>query len=138
IMHAVDFKEHLTAWQEAGIVDADTAARIESFEAARPQPAAPSGRITVSEVIAYIGTVVLLVGVSFLYGTEYANLGTAGRLVLIGIVAVAGFVAAELLRRMGVTGPVRRARAAGWSVGAVAVTVWLAQAFVDAHILTRP
>src|SRR5205814_8917277 len=108
------------------------------FEAARPQPEAPSGRITVSEVIAYIGTVVLLVGVSFLYGTEYANLGTAGRLVLIGIVAIAGFVAAELLRRMGVTGAVRRARAAGWGVGAVAVAVWLAQAVGGAHSSARP
>ena len=137
-MHAVDFREHLGAWQAAGLIDADTVVRIEAFEAARPQPEAPSGRITVSEVIAYVGTVVLLVGVGFLYGTEYATLGTVGRLVLIGIVAVAGFAAAELLRRVGVTGAVRRARAAGWSVAAVAVTVWLAQAFVDAHIFTRP
>jgi hypothetical protein len=129
--------EKLSAWQQAGIVDAETAARIEAFEAAAPPAERTSGGITVSEVIAYIGTIVLLVGVGFLYGTEYQNLGAPGRLVLIGLVVVAGFAAGELVKRLGGTAASRRARAAGWSVGSLAATAWLAQFFVDNSILTR-
>src|SRR5258706_7390834 len=110
--------EQLTAWQAAGVIDADTAARIEAFEAARPPAERSSSRITVSEVIAYIGTVVLLVGVAFLYGTEYKNLGIGGRLVLIAVVVAAGLAAGELVQRVGSTAASRRARAAGLSVAA--------------------
>lgn len=129
--------ERLAAWQAAGIIDAPLAARIAAFEAARPPAERAPGRISVSEVIAYIGAIVLLVGVSFLYGTEYGNLGTVGRLVLIGIVAAVGFAAAELVGRRGSAGATRRARAAGWSVAAIATTAWLAQAFIDNNILTQ-
>src|SRR2546423_1664792 len=107
--------DRLTAGQAAGVIDADTAARIEAFEAARPPAERSSSRITVSEVIAYIGTVVLLVGVGFLYGTEYENLGVGGRLILIGLVVAAGLAAGELVKRVGSSAASRRARAAGWS-----------------------
>src|SRR5260221_2779097 len=129
--------DRLTAWQAAGVIDADTTARIEAFEAARPPAERSSSRITVSEVIAYIGTVVLLVGVAFLYGTEYKNLGIGGRLVLIAVVVAAGLAAGELVQRVGSTAASRRARAAGWSVAAVGVATWFAQAFADFNILTQ-
>jgi hypothetical protein len=117
-------------------VDAATAARIEAFEAGLPATDRPTG-ISVSEVIAYIGTVVLLVGVGFLYGTQYTALGSGGRLVIIGLVVAAGLAAGELVKRVGATGAARRARAAGWTVAAVAAAVWFSQAFVDANILTQ-
>jgi hypothetical protein len=129
-------RNRIAAWQAAGIIDAATAARIEAFEAGHPVTDRPTG-ISVSEVIAYIGTVVLLVGVGFLYGTQYANLGSAGRLVILGLVTAAGLAAGELLRRVGATGAARRARAAGWTVAAVAAAVWFSQAFVDANVLTQ-
>jgi hypothetical protein len=129
-------RNRLAAWQAAGVIDAPTAARIEAFEAGRPATDRPAG-ISVSEVIAYIGAVVLLVGVGFLYGTQYAALGSAGRLVIIGLVAAAGLAAGELVKRVGATGAARRARAAGWTVAAVAAAVWFSQAFVDANILTQ-
>ena len=129
-------RNRLAAWQGAGVIDAATAARIEAFEAGGPATDRPSG-ISVSEVIAYIGTVVLLVGVGFLYGTQYAALGSAGRLVIIGLVVVAGLAAGELVKRVGATGAARRARAAGWTVAAVAAAVWFSQAFVDANVLTQ-
>ena len=131
-------KDQLAAWQAAGIVDAATAARIEAFESARP-PAdrTPSG-ISVSEVVAYIGSVVLLAGVGFLYGTQYAALGVPGRLLLVGLVVIAGFAVGNLVRLLGgATGAARRARSAGWTVGALALTTWIAQAFADSHVLTQ-
>jgi hypothetical protein len=129
-------RERLAAWQAAGIVDAATVARIETFESERPTAERPPG-ISVSEVIAYVGTVVLLVGVGFLYGTRYEALGSVGRLTLIGLVVAGGLAAGELVRRMGATGASRRARAAGWTVAAIASATWFAQAFVDAHVLTQ-
>jgi hypothetical protein len=138
MMLAVEVKERLAAWQAAGIVDGDTAARIEAFEAARPPAERAPGRITVSEVIAYVGAVVLLVGMGFLYGTQYANLGTTGRLIVIALVAIAGFAAGELVKRTGAHAAARRARAAGWSVGALAVAAGLAQLLVDNDIFARP
>src|SRR5260370_10628604 len=129
-------RNRLAAWQAAGVIDAGTAARIEAFEAGRPATDRPAG-ISVSEVIAYIGAIVLLVGVGFLYGTQYAALGSAGRLVIIGLVVAAGLAAGELVERVGATGAARRARAAGWTVAAVAAAIWFSQAFVDANVLTQ-
>ena len=131
-------RDQLAAWQAAGVLDATTAARIEAFEAARPAAARLSGGISVGEVIAYIGSVVLLVGVGFLYGTQYAALGSAGRLILIGLVVAAGLAAGELVRRAGASGAARRARSAGWAVATLAAWAWFAEAFTDGHILTRP
>jgi hypothetical protein len=133
---ASTLSERLTAWQAAGIIDGATATKIQDFEAARPL-AERSGGITVSEVVAYIGTVVLLVGVGFLYGTQYSNLGTAGRLVILGLVVAAGLAAGELVRRLGATAASRRARAAGWTVAAMAAGGWFTQAFIDGNLLTQ-
>jgi hypothetical protein len=129
-------RERLAAWQAAGVVDAATVARIEAFESERPVADRPPG-ISVSEVIAYIGTVVLLVGVGFLYGTRYEALGSAGRLTILGLVVAGGLAAGELVRRVGASGASRRARAAGWTVAAIASAALFAQAFVDAHVLTQ-
>src|SRR5260370_34834731 len=82
-------RNRLAAWQTAGVIDAATAARIEAFEAGRPAPDRPAA-ISVSEVIPYIGTVVLLAGVGFLYGTQYAALGSGRPLLLLGLVVAAG------------------------------------------------
>src|SRR5260370_16769835 len=96
-------RNRLAAWQAAGVIDGATAARIEAFEAGGPATDRPSG-ISVSEVIAYIGTVVLLVGVGFLYGTQYAALGSAGRLVIIGLVVVPALAPGDLLKRVSAPG----------------------------------
>ncbi len=130
-------RNRLAAWQAAGIIAAATATRIDEFEAQRPVTERPPG-ISVSEVISYIGTVVLLVGVGFLYGTWYETLGSEGRLVVIGLVVAAGLAAGDLVRRLGATAAAKRARAAGWTVAAVASAVWLSQALVDLNILTQP
>jgi hypothetical protein len=131
-------KDRLAAWQAAGLIDEGTVGRIEAFEARQAPAEVARVGISVGEVVAYLGSIVLLVGIGFLYGTEYAALGSAGRLVLIGLVVLAGLAAGELVRRAGPIGAAGRARAAGWTVAALAVTAWFAQAFVDAHVLTRP
>jgi hypothetical protein len=137
-MRRMALKEQLAAWQEAGLVDAQTAARIEAFESVRRPVGEPGGGISVGEVVAYIGAVILLVGVGFLYGTQYQAMGSAGRLVILGLVVAAGLAAGELIRLSGALGAGRRARVAGWSVAALTATAWFAQLFVDLHILTRP
>jgi len=131
-------RDQLGAWQAAGIVDAETAARIEAFEASRSAAESSREGISAGEAIAYIGSVVLLVGVAFLYGSQYKALGSAGRLIILALVVGAGLVMGELVRRAGGTGAARRARAAGLAVSAFAAAAWFIQAFVDAHILTRP
>jgi hypothetical protein len=129
-------RNRLAAWQAAGIIDAATATRIDDFEKSRPITEREPG-ISVSEVISYIGTVVLLVGVGFLYGTEYQALGSPGRLVVIGLVVAAGLAAGELVSRVGNAGAARRARAAGWTVAAIAAAIWFSQALIDANFLTQ-
>jgi hypothetical protein len=131
-------KDQLVAWQAAGIVDAETAARIEAFEASRSPAETSRGGISAGEAIAYIGSVVLLVGVGFLFGTQYKALGSAGRLTILALVVGAGLVMGELVRRAGASLAARRARAAGWAVASIAAAGWFIQAFVEAHILTRP
>jgi hypothetical protein len=130
-------KDHLTAWRAAGIVDAATAARIETFEMSHAVVAPPGDGINPSEVVAYIGSVILLVGLGFLYGTEYRQLGSAGRLVMIGLVIVAGLASGDLVGRLGASAAARRARSAGWAVASLAVAAWFAQAFLDANVLTH-
>ena len=131
-------RDQLGAWQAAGIVDAETAARIEAFETSRSAAESSRDGISAGEAIAYIGSVVLLVGVAFLYGSQYKALGSAGRLIILALVVGAGLVMGELVRRAGGTGAARRARGAGLAVSAVAAAAWFTQAFVDAHVLTRP
>jgi len=134
----VALRDQLGAWQAAGIVDAETAARIEAFETSRSAAESSRDGISAGEAIAYIGSVVLLVGVAFLYGSQYKALGSAGRLIILALVVGAGLVMGELVRRAGGTGAARRARGAGLAVSAVAAAAWFTQAFVDAHVLTRP
>jgi hypothetical protein len=137
-MGDVALRDRLGAWQAAGIVDAETVARIEAFEASRSAAESSRDGISAGEAMAYIGSVVLLVGVAFLYGSQYKALGSAGRLIILALVVGAGLVMGELVRRAGGTAAARRARAAGLAVSAVAAAAWFIQAFVDAHILTRP
>jgi hypothetical protein len=137
-MGDVALRDRLGAWQAAGIVDAETAARIEAFEASRSAAEGSREGISAGEAIAYIGSVVLLVGVAFLCGSQYKALGSAGRLIILALVVGAGLVMGELVRRAEGTAAARRARAAGLAVSAVAAAAWFIQAFVDAHILTRP
>ena len=62
--------DRLDRWRSAGIIDDATAARITAFEAADPGVGSRPTRITATEVVAYLGSVVLLVGVGFLYGSQ--------------------------------------------------------------------
>ena len=131
-------EDQLTAWQEAGLIDEATAHRIAAHEAGRSRAAENEDRIALGEIVAYVGSVVLLVGIGFLYGTEYVPLGSVGRLGLLGLVVVGCLTAGEVVQRAGATRAARRARAAGWAVGALGVAAWFGQAFVDWHVLTRP
>jgi hypothetical protein len=73
----------------------------------------------------------------FLYGTEYDVLGSGGRLALIGLVALGCLGAGAAVERAGAVQAARRARAAGWAAGALAVAAWFGEAFWDGHVLFR-
>ena len=49
-------RDQLGAWQAAGIVDAETGARIEAFEASRSAAENSGEGISAGEAIAYIGS----------------------------------------------------------------------------------
>src|SRR5436305_8676235 len=102
--------QHLTAWLAAGIIDTATADRLRAFEGAHP---AERG-VSIAEVLAYIGAVVILVGVGFLVGVEYAWLGAAGRIAVVGLVGIAAAGAGLLLDLRAGAGPRRRARSAAY------------------------
>jgi hypothetical protein len=94
-------EDRLAAWKAARLIDDEAAERIAEFEARRAPAVAGESRIGVGEVIAYVGSVVLLVRLGFLYGTEYTALPSGGRLILIGLVVLGGLVAGELVRHVG-------------------------------------
>jgi hypothetical protein len=136
-MLVVALADRLDAWRTAGLIDEATAARIAAFEADRARSEAGGSGIAVGEIIAYAGSVVLLVGIGFLYGIQYAGLGSGGRLALIGAVVLGSLGAGWLVRRAGATEAADRARAAGWAVASLGVAAWFTQAFVDWRVLTH-
>src|SRR5947209_19686780 len=103
-------EQHLADWLAAGVIDPGTADRIRAHEEGRR----PERGVGVAEVLAYIGAVVILVGVGFFVGTEYEFLGAEGRLVVIGLVGAAALGAGLLLERRAEDGRGRRARAAAY------------------------
>lgn len=67
----------------------------------------------------------LPVGIEFLYGTEYAFLGSGIRLALIGLVVLGSLTAGEVVERAGATRAAGRA-AAGPSSASARSATWVA------------
>ena len=75
-------QEDLNRWVAAGLLAADQASRIRAYEMARTDTAPAERRgleITATEVVAYLGAIVVLVGIGFLVATQYQPLGSVGR-----------------------------------------------------------
>lgn len=107
---------HLRRWQEAGLVDDATAARIKAFEAAPDdEEAATFERPTFTEALLYLGVVVIAVGVVVLAATNWGHLGSWGRVAVPGVPAVIALLAGWWMRREEAA-PVQRGASAAWFV----------------------
>jgi uncharacterized membrane protein len=83
-----DIESLLTRWQSAGVLDAETAARIRAHEA-RTAPPAPSGLNWQGVTALILGAILLACGVVLFVSAHWAELGPAARLTLvIAMVAV--------------------------------------------------
>lgn len=154
-------REQLDRWTAAGLIAAEQASRIRAYETARSVAAsaerrgfrgvgraqaepstadrgdvAPLQEITATEVVAYLGAIVVLVGISFLVATQYQQLGAAGRDVIFALVAAAGLGCGFLMDGRSDRPAARRARAAGYFLGSIAFFALVSQVFVDARLLT--
>ena len=133
--------EDLRRWTAAGILTAELADRIAHFEADRPAPAAEPSRagrsITATEVVAYSGTIVILVGWAFLFGVQHDQLGNAGRILLLGLVLSAGLGTGFLLEPRSAQPAARRARSAAFALSVLAVFATCSEIFIDMHLLSR-
>src|SRR5437588_4347309 len=103
-------EQQLADWLAAGVIDPGTADRIRAHEEGHR----PERGIGVAEVLAYIGAVVILVGIGFFVGVEYAFLGAPGRIAIVVLVGAAALAAGLLMERRTTDGPSRRARAAAY------------------------
>lgn len=122
----------LQRWQSAGLLTADQVTSILAFEHARPPEGRQANRgITVVEVLAYLGAVVALAGILILLGSRYEQLGTVGRLSIIGVVTLAAAGAALLLgqRVEGSTG--RRVRSAALGLANLGLAAFVFQVQVE-------
>jgi len=113
--------ERVERWRKAGLIDAAQAGRILEFEGRAP---AERGGISVVEVIAYIGSLVVLAGLGFLYGSQFQLLGPSGRLTLVILVTVATLAIGLRIAAGQARPPLRRARAVALAVSVIAVD-WL-------------
>ena len=134
--------EDLRRWTEAGLLTSDQATAIAAHEMATgvsepPSTAPPRRSIGATEVVAYAGTVVILVGLSFLFGIQHDKLGPFGRLLILGLVVAAGMGTGFILGRGEERPSGRRARSAAFTIAVLATFGFLAEAFIDAHLLTR-
>src|SRR5437588_3457450 len=118
------YDDDLRRWETAGLIEAAQAARIREFEAERAAPAAPAGpsavarlEVTLTEVVAYAGSIAILVGLGFLLGFQGQQLGAPGRLAIYVLVAAAAFGVGFLLAPGSERPPVRRARASALLLG---------------------
>ncbi len=132
-MSEVGLSGELKRWRAAGLLSSEQAQAIEAFEreTGGPEPR-DQDRLTLVEAFAYLGAIVALAGIAILLVTHYSELGTIGRLGILGLVTGLAVLAAVLLGRTGGGGAVRRARAAALGLFVVGVTALFFQGQVEA------
>jgi predicted membrane protein DUF2157 len=112
----------LDSWVAAGVISKDQAARIREVADARLVDVAPAGSLPgprrsplVLEAVAYVGGAIVAAGSMLFAAHFWSDLGTAWRLALLAVVAVAFLVAGTLIPdRLGAVG--ERLHSALWLV----------------------
>jgi hypothetical protein len=90
-------ESQLNRWQDAGVLDAETAERIRQFEANREKTGTQSERPGAIEAVIYLGVAVVGVGALVLIATNWGTLNAATQ---IGVPAVSGLLAFLIGRSM--------------------------------------
>ncbi len=91
--HTIDTK--LRRWQEAGLIDAETADRIRAFEDALP---GQRDRPGIVEAAVYLGLAIIGVGVIVLMATNWEHLQVWARIAVSGLPAVLALAAGQAMR----------------------------------------
>ncbi|MFN0148697.1 MAG: DUF2157 domain-containing protein [Dehalococcoidia bacterium] len=119
------YEEHLSRWQEAGLIDSETAERVRDFEGARP---ATSERPTVIEAVVYLGLAVIGVGVTVLTASEWENLDGWARIAVPAFGAAVALGAGQLLAVQG-SPALRRGAAVAWLLAVALIAATAAVVF---------
>lgn len=123
--------EHAKSWVDAGLLSARQAEAIRDFEHCT-EPAAPPARLNlVTEVAAYVGSVLALMGGGAAVARSWNQLGFGIRLTVAVALAATGLVAGRWLVRLGEAGA-RRLGSFLWVIGAGGVA--MASAVVAAEV----
>jgi hypothetical protein len=113
-------EEHLRAWMAAGLIDADTSARIGAFE--RERSVAASGeRPGIMEVLVYLGVAVIAVGVFILVTVSWQDLDDWARVAVTAVPGVFALVVGQVMRSSRSPGLGRGGQMA-WLVGTALLT----------------
>jgi Predicted membrane protein (DUF2157) len=125
----LDLAERLDVWVSEGVIDRADADAIAAFESGKQAPAR-GGRVTpVAEALAYLGGALAVAAAATALGGEWSELSSAARIVLVGAVWVASFVAGWRVHDPSAPSLVRLSRVL-WLVSALALA-WAAQLVVD-------
>jgi hypothetical protein len=110
--------DHLSRWQAAGLVDAQTVERILAFEQASNAESATEStreRPTVIEAVVYLGLVVIAAGIFFLAGNNWEQLESWARIAFCVVPTLATLAVGAALRRNS-QAPLRRGGELAWLV----------------------
>jgi hypothetical protein len=135
---------HLETWTEHGIISAEQAERIATFEGSagapdEPPPSRPrtsSRRAAIAEAVGYLGAVLALSAVALIVGDLWPQLEVGGRLTLVGLLTVVAAGAGEALHRQSAPA-VRRLTGVLWAAAAVGAA-WFAGLVADEVIGMDP
>jgi uncharacterized membrane protein len=80
-----DFESHLTRWQSAGLLDAETASRIRAHEAEQKKPAGQNAKSMGWQVIValILGAILLACGVALFVSAHWDEIGPGARLAVV-------------------------------------------------------
>ena len=109
---------YLSRWQEAGLLDAETAARIRAFEEQSPQGRDRPG---VVEAGVYLGLAVIAVGVFVLLSTNWEHLRPWARISVSGVPALLALVVGQAMR-VSATPGMRRGGMVAWVLALTLIT----------------
>lgn len=109
---------YLSRWQEAGLLDAETAARIRAFEEESPRGRDRPG---VVEAGVYLGLAVIAVGVFVLISTNWEHLRPWARISVSAVPAFLALVVGQVMR-VSATAGMRRGGTVAWLLALALVT----------------
>lgn len=126
-----ELRGQLARWRTAGLIDAETSAKIAQFEAGREAAAerAAEERPGLLEAVAYLGVAVVGVGVFVLLANAWDGIAEAVRPFIPAVAAVLAIVAGVFMRQSS-EGGIRRGGTSAWA-GSVALAATAAGLWTD-------